>query len=152
MIVYRIARRNRINDLSGRGAEIAAGRWNPKGFPVLYTASTSSLAILEKLVHVELDLFPSDLYFAVLEITDGFSQQVLQASDLPESWNKFPNQDSLKEIGRNWLEGNKTLILTVPSAVNVHEVNHLINPRHPEVTMVKIIKTYPFEIDVRIIE
>ena len=150
MIVYRIARQHRINDLSGRGAEIAAGRWNPKGFAVLYTASTSSLAILEKLVHVELDLFPSDLYFAVLEITDGFSQRVLQTSDLSENWNKFPSPDSLKEIGRSWLEDNKNLVLTVPSAVNIHEVNHLINPRHPEMTMVKISDTSPFEIDVRL--
>ena len=150
MIVYRIAAKSRINDLNGRGAEIAGGRWNHKGLPVLYTASTSSLAILEKLVHVELDLFPTSLYFAVIEIKGKFTQKILTAEDLPEKWNQFPNPDVLKEIGRQWLEENKFLVLSVPSAVNTHEVNHLINPRHIEMPKVKIVDTYPFEIDKRL--
>ena len=151
MIVYRIARKKRIHDLSGFGAERSGGRWNPKGYPILYTASTSSLAILEKLVHVELDLFPDDLYFAKIEIEGKFSRKVVQADDLPDDWNKFPNPDSLKEIGKKWLEEKKYLVLTVPSAINMKEENHLINPRHPEITKVNILETYPFEIDTRLI-
>ena len=33
MHVFRIARRDRIRDLGGKGAEISGGRWNRKGVP-----------------------------------------------------------------------------------------------------------------------
>ena len=70
MIVFRIAKKKWIKDLSGTGAKLTGGRWNPKGYPVIYCAATSSLAILEKLVHVDFDLLPDDLYIAELEIPD----------------------------------------------------------------------------------
>lgn len=47
---------------------------------------------------------------------------------------------------------NKYLILKVPSAVNPNETNYLINVDHPDVDKIKIKKTYPFEIDNRLIE
>ena len=47
MVVFRIARKEYIQDLSGRGAELFGGRWNEKGIPALYTSSSLSLAALE---------------------------------------------------------------------------------------------------------
>jgi RES domain-containing protein len=37
---------------TGEGARRYGGRWNSKGFAVVYTASSISLAILEVLVHI----------------------------------------------------------------------------------------------------
>ncbi|WP_133546662.1 RES family NAD+ phosphorylase [Salegentibacter sp. 24] len=42
MIVYRFAKKKRIKDLCGTSGKLTGGRWNLKGFPVLYCASTSS--------------------------------------------------------------------------------------------------------------
>ena len=37
---------------TGEGARRYGGRWNSKGFAVIYTSSSISLAILEVLVHI----------------------------------------------------------------------------------------------------
>jgi RES domain-containing protein len=151
MIIYKIAKKKWIKDLSGTGAKITGGRWNPKGFPVLYCASTSSLAILERLVHVDFDLLPDDLYIAELEIPEN-SIQKLRLKDLPKDWNKYPGPDKLKMLGKDWIMVNKYLILQVPSAVNPNETNYLINVDHPDVGEIKIRKTYSFEIDERFVK
>ena len=52
MIIFRISKEKWIKDLRGTGAKIAGGPWNPKEIPVLYCASTSSLAILKESVHL----------------------------------------------------------------------------------------------------
>ena len=52
MIIFRLSKEQWIEDFSGTGAKIAGGRWNPKEIPVLYCASTSSLAILKESVHL----------------------------------------------------------------------------------------------------
>ncbi len=151
MIAYRITKKKWIKDLSGTGAKLTGGRWNPKGFPVLYCASTSSLAILEKLVHVDFDLLPDDLFIAELEIPEN-SIEELTLKNLPKHWNKYPGPDSLRSLGKKWLMENKYLILKVPSAVNPNETNYLINVDHSDADKIKIIKTYPFEIDNRLIK
>lgn len=58
MIVYRLARQTFIHDLSGYGAEKTGGRWNSKGRPVLYTAASRALAMVEVAVHVPLGIIP----------------------------------------------------------------------------------------------
>ncbi|MGY5851898.1 RES family NAD+ phosphorylase [Salegentibacter sp. F14] len=151
MIVYRIAKKKWIKDLSGTGAKLTGGRWNPKGFSVLYCASTSSLAILEKLVHVDFDLLPDDLFIAELKIPENRIKE-LTLKDLPKNWNKYPGPDMLKALGKKWLIENKYLILKVPSAVNPYETNFLINVGHPDIDKIKILKSYPFEIDNRLIK
>lgn len=109
------------------------------------------MAILEKLVHVDFDLLPDDLYIAELEITDN-SIQKLRLKDLHKDWNKYPGPDKLKMLGKDWIKANKDLILQAPSAVNPNETNFLINVDHPDAGKIKIRKIYPFEIDERLIE
>ena len=44
----------------GDGARRYGGRWNPPGYPVVYTSGSLALAALEILVHVDLDLAPDN--------------------------------------------------------------------------------------------
>lgn len=148
MIVYRIAKKKRAKDLSGVGAKLTGGRWNPKGIPLLYCASTSSLAILEKLVHLDFDLLPNDLYISEFDIPNNSIKKV-GVKELPKNWNNYPSPDILKEIGKKWIEENSYLALEIPSAVNPNEMNYLINVIHPLFKKVKIVKSYLFLVEDR---
>ena len=149
MIIFRIAKKKWIKDLTGIGAKLAGGRWNPKGIPVIYCASTSSLAILEKLVNIDYDLLPDDYFMAEVEVPES-SILKIPNKDLPKDWNQYPSPDRLKQIGKQWIENGKELILEVPSAVNPTEVNYLLNVQHPLIKKVTIKKVYPISIDERL--
>ena len=149
MIVYRIAKEKWIKDLSGIGAKLTGCRWNPKGYPLLYCASNSSLAILEKLVNIDYDLLPDDLFIAELEIPET-SIKTINKTNLDNNWNKYPSPDKLKLIGKHWNDSNESFILEVPSAVNPNESNFLVNVNHNMIDQIKVIKTYPIVIDDRL--
>jgi len=149
MIVYRIAKKEYIEDLSGNGAKRTGGRWNPKGIPILYCASTSSLAILEKLVSIDMDLLPEDLCIAALEIPKSKILKIPE-EELPKNWNHYPSPDALKSIGKSWIELGNFCTLQIPSAVNSMESNYLINVKHPLMEKIKIKKVTPFRIDNRL--
>ena len=149
MIVYRIAKKEYIEDLSGNGAKRSGGRWNPKGTPVLYCASTSSLAILEKLVSIDMDLLPDDLCIAALEIPKSKILKIPK-EELPKNWNHYPSPDALKSIGKSWIELGNFCTLQIPSAVNPMESNYLINVKHPLMEKIKIKEVTPFRIDHRL--
>lgn len=53
MIVYRLCKAAHIA-LDGKGARLWGGRWNSADWPMVYTAATPSLAVLEILVHLDL--------------------------------------------------------------------------------------------------
>lgn len=46
---------------SGVGASLAGGRWNSPGVRVVYAAESRALALLEQLVHYDVDLIPARL-------------------------------------------------------------------------------------------
>lgn len=58
------------DDLSGRGAELTGGRWNRKGTPVVYTASTPSLACLEAVVHLGASALPLNRFLVRIDVPD----------------------------------------------------------------------------------
>ena len=149
MIVYRIAKKEYIEDLSGNGAKRTGGRWNSKGTPVLYCASTSSLAILEKLVSIDMDLLPDDLCIAALEIPKSKILKIPE-EELPKNWNHYPSPDALKSIGKSWIELGNFCTLQIPSAVNPMESNYLINVKHPLMEKIKIKEITLFRIDNRL--
>ena len=149
MIVYRIAKKEYIDNLNGNGAKSTGGRWNPKGIPILYCASTSSLAILEKLVSIDMDLLPEDLCIAALEIPKS-KILIIPEEELPKNWNHYPSPDALKSIGKSWIELGNFCTLQIPSAVNSMESNYLINMKHTLMEKIKIKEVTPFRIDNRL--
>jgi RES domain-containing protein len=150
MIVYRLCKKAYINDLSGRGAEIHGGRWNNKGLPALYTASSRALAVLEVAVHVPLGIIPTNYYMTVIEVADNLSITKINIKDLPSDWNRNPILKATQYIGDDFLKDNKHLILQVPSASVAGDYNYIFNPNHPDFAALKIIMTEPFKFDSRL--
>lgn len=150
MIVYRITRAKYSNDLSGHGAELWGGRWNSKGIPVLYTASTASLALLETLAWTSLKLLlKSGFVLIEIEVPEESTLKV-KVDDLPTSW-QHAAQQTCQSIGDSWALENKYLSLLVPSAILPFESNVLINPSHSTMRLVAIRSVYDLILDERVL-
>ena len=151
MHLFRIAKTVYIRDLSGAGPRRFGGRWNHKGTAVIYAAESRSLATLEYLVHVPLPYEPLGLSIAALCVPDGASTRAFSLSELPADWNRFPAPSGLADLGSEWVRGNQSLLLRVPSAVVDDEFNLVINPAHPEMADVSIEDVTPYAFDERLV-
>ncbi|GAB3814890.1 RES family NAD+ phosphorylase [Pontibacter rugosus] len=150
MIVYRLSRGPYKNDLSGKGAELAGGRWNSKGVAILYTSESIALCTVEIAVHMPLGIVPKDYYLIKIELPDEASIKEIQEADLPKDWKSFPHANSTQLLGDAFVQEGDTLIFKVPSATVQGNYNYLINPRHPDFRQVSITETVLFEFDKRL--
>lgn len=140
MQVWRLEKRSRhTGKLSGEGASITGGRWNPKGIPVIYTSASLSLATLEILVNIG-SLQHLSLYTALRINVPDTSVTGLQEYALPRDWNTLPVPRGNRMIGARWYRQKTSLVLEVPSACVRYESNYLINPDHPLFPEVRILE------------
>ena len=58
-----------MQPLSAEGAHRAGGRWNRKGYPILYTSATPEFALLEIVAHLN-PLYLPTFYLLVLDIPE----------------------------------------------------------------------------------
>lgn len=148
MDVYRISKSDYIKDLSGTGARLFGGRWNPKGIAVLYTSENRSLAALEILVHFNRNTVPGDLQIMKLRVPD----KEIAAFEL-KKFNKFLlSEDAtfrFEKEGQRWIESRDSLALKVPSVLMPGEYNVLINPVHDLFSYVEIEEVEDFVLDER---
>jgi RES domain-containing protein len=149
--LYRIAKSAYIDDSTGVGARMHGGRWNEKGVPVIYAASSPSLAALEYLVHLPIVLAPRDLSICRFDLPDSVSVKRIKASALPSDWKSSPPVVDTQEIGTRWANGGKSLLLFVPSVLVPEESNALINPLHQEFRRVKR-RIEKFSFDPRLVD
>ncbi|MTI32085.1 RES family NAD+ phosphorylase [Xanthovirga aplysinae] len=148
MIIYRLCKKEFSQDLSGRGAELAGGRWNSKGTPMVYCCESRALCTAEVAVHLPLGIIPSDFTLLTISLPDHLP--IFELETLPKSWNKLPPAKSTKLIGDQYIKENKYLIFKAPSTVVLGDYNYLLNPRHPDFKKVEINKTEPFQFDPRL--
>ena len=150
MHVYRIAKTQHIHDLTGMGAYLYGGRWNPKRIGMVYSAESRALATVEYMVHVPLPLLPRDLSMATLHISDGIASKTVAIGTLPVGWRGYPAPPALADLSMQWALSPESLLLRVPSAVVEHEWNVLINPIHPDMPHVTIAQVEPYRFDARL--
>ncbi|MBS2021705.1 MAG: RES domain-containing protein [Deltaproteobacteria bacterium] len=136
---------------SGEGGRRFAGRWHTGGLPVVYTASSFSLAQLETLVHT---VNPSVLPKMVLvhaELPSALKREHIDPATLPRDWALHPPPAALQALGQAWLVRGASVALVVPSAISPDEENVLINPLHPEFARIVLTEPpEPYEPDVRL--
>lgn len=150
MILYRIANCNYITNLDGMGARLYGARWNSKGNAVVYLASSRALAVLEVLVHLQPLFTPSNFCLAEIEVPDS-SILTFDIKSLPDNWQDASSPSELKALGNQFIKETKYLLMKVPSSVVPEEYNYLLNPRHTDISKVKILSTYPFSFDDRLL-
>ncbi|KIA79122.1 RES family NAD+ phosphorylase [Chromobacterium piscinae] len=145
---FRVARGPYRRDLSGRGAELFGGRWNPVGTPAFYAASSISLAMLEMLVHAQHN--PLDHFVMKVLVPDRQIAAILPA-DLPSGWNQLSDQTASQQLAMGRLFAADTFGLLVPSVVVPEEWNLVLNPRHRLMSEVSIAELRPLDADPRLL-
>jgi len=136
----------------GEGARLTGGRWNFPGTTVVYASATLSLAFLELLVHVDLNLLPQDLITLSANVPDHVKIGTIHEAALPPNWRDYPAPEALQALGTDWVNRAKTAALSVPSVVIPHERNYLINPAHSDFRRIRWTEPRPFVWDSRLVE
>ena len=139
MQVWRLARAAHAA-LDGEGARLHGGRWNSPGRPMVYTAATAALAVLEVRVHLDLplDLVPADYELFGIELGDIALDRAPRAIDDPRAF------------GDRWLAAGRAAAIGVPSTIVPEEMNVLINPLHSDAGHIRITSQRPFRLDPRL--
>lgn len=150
MLVYRLSKEEFCNDLSGRGARDYGGRWNSKGYPVIYTSESRSLAAFELAVHLNLFLMPTKYMMVNINIPEEIDIESVDNKKLSAVWHTFPANPITRKIGDDFIKENESLVLKVPSVVIPGDFNYLINPLHKDIKKVTIVNIEPFSYDNRI--
>ena len=134
---------------SGEGARLYGGRWNPKGWEVVYTAESQSLALLELMVQDD----PLRAHYVLIpaQLPADLPETRIDVDQLPDDWRTIDARDVLQALGLAWLEGGQTAVLNVPSAVVPAERNLLINPRHPDFSRIVIGEAQSLQTDTRLL-
>ncbi len=149
MIVYRLAIQEYASDLSGEGAAIYGGRWNPAGLKALYSSEHISLCILEILARTNIDINPPAYQLVILEFPEK-NMTVIKPLELKAAWKQ--HVEYTQWIGEEFLKNNQSLALQVPSAIVERENNFLLNPFHKNYSQVKIISIEPLDLDKRLMQ
>lgn len=118
----------------GEGARRYGGRFNSPGTPVVYVASSLSLAMLEVLVHVDRGRALAQ-HVACPVTYDAADVLVLERDALPAGWDLPVPPPAVQKLGDLWVASKASLLLRVPSVllpgdVLEREHNFLINPLH----------------------
>jgi RES domain-containing protein len=152
MRLWRICRKPYTpSALDGIGGLYTSGRWHRKGRPIVYTATSASLAALEVLVHVDPLTAPDDLRLISIEIPNTITIEALDPSALPADWRSVPAPPELQSLGESWLRSGRSAAWIVPSAVITVERNVLLNPLHPHAPRIRILSEEDFSFDPRLL-
>ena len=117
-------------DLSGEGGLLASGRWHTHGSRIVYLADHPASALVEVLVHLEVDPgdMPQPYQLIAIDLPDNTASEAIELNELPPDWHdQLP---LMRKIGDAWLKESRVPLLRVPSAIIPFATNWLLNPAH----------------------
>jgi len=137
--------------LAGDGGMRASGRWHSRGHRIVYCSESPAAALLETLVHFEIDVrdLPARYRLLKLHAPDDLIVEHLTATDLPADW--FGSTDLTRATGDRWLQAGRSPLLRVPSAVGPETFNVLLNPAHPHAARISVAQASEHAIDPRLL-
>lgn len=126
---------------------MVGGRWNSPGRAAVYLAESRAMAILETLVHLDLDehTIPPDYVILTVDLS------MLDAGWLEGGPAIPPSDAECRAIGDAFLGARRVLGLRVPSVIVPHASNFVLNPAHPLMDQVTIQSIDPFAFDRRLL-
>ena len=149
MFLWRIS--NHLS-LTGDGAVRTPGRWHTRGRRVVYCAQSPAAALLEILVHFEIDIQDLPVRYRLLKIQvpDDVQFERVSVDDLPKDWPE--RTEVTRAVGDGWLTNGSAALLSVPSAIVPETFNVLLNPAHQDARGIVIVQTGEHAIDPRLLK
>ena len=141
--VYRVCRSIHAK-LDGEGARLVGGRWNSPGRAMVYMSESIALAVLENLVHMNKEEFPTG--FVTVSASLPRSLKILEEAELRVRFGGL----SHTELGNRWFDSKLSAVACVRSAVIPAEHNYLLNPHHRDFKRIIIEQPHPFIFDPRL--
>ena len=148
MILWRISNHA---VLDGGGGLKASGRWHTRGRRIVYCSPNPATALLEVLVHAEIDIedIPSTLRYLEIEVPDSLSSETMDMEAMGKNWRA--STDVSRRAGDEWLRSGRSALVRVPSVVVPATWNVLLNPQHTESAQARIVRTHQHRIDARLL-
>lgn len=137
--------------LAGDGGLRASGRWHTRGKRIVYCAESPAAALLEVLVHFEIEVgdLPARYRLLKLKVPDDLQVDRVSPRDLSPDW--VEDIQATRAIGDTWLTRSATALLAVPSAVVPETSNVLLNAVHPDARRIVILQSTDHVIDARLL-
>ena len=141
---------SKYKSLSGEGGLRYSARWHTAGRPIVYLAESPAGAMVEVLVHLELNehSWPSHYDLIRVAVPDRIEIETIKVTD-DEGWKLDPRIG--RHLGDEWLAGTRTALARVPSAILPKTWNVLLNPEHPAARKIRIVETIRAEYDPRLL-
>jgi RES domain-containing protein len=138
--------------LAGDGGLRASGRWHTRGKRVVYCAENPAAALLEILVHFEIEIrdLPARYRLLKVHVPDDLQVDRVSPTDLRSDW--IEDIQATRAICDTWLTRAATPMLAVPSAVVPETSNVLLNPSHPDAKRIVIVQSTEYVIDPRLVQ
>jgi RES domain-containing protein len=137
--------------LDGAGGLLASGRWHTRGRRIVYCAPNPATALLEMLVHAEIDRQDLPVHYRLIkvDVPEDVERRAIDMEGLADERRLQPS--STRAIGDVWLRSAATALLDVPCAIVPDTWNTVINPTHPDARRLTIADVQSFRLDERLI-
>lgn len=137
--------------LTGEGGLRYAARWHSAGSRIVYLARSPAGAMIEVLVHLELDRSELPRSYTLLQCLVPDIVKVTFLKPPPgEAWKQDLSITRL--LGDTWLLQGKTALARVPSAILPNTYNYLLNPGHKSASEIRIAAVTQPSFDLRLFQ
>ena len=146
----RLWRISNFANLSGEGGLRASGRWHSRGRRVVYLSDHPASALVEVLVHLEVDIedIPASYQPLAVDFPDGLTVESIAKDVLAADWRT--KILATRTLGDRWLNAGNAALMRVPSAIVPYASNWLLNPAHGDAAKAVIAETIRTPFDARL--
>ena len=153
MLLWRLSTRQHAASFDGGYGLLFGGRWNTVGHPVTYCATSPSLCVLEKLVHIEDPELLPELVMITYDSPDSIGIDTIGLAELPDDWRR--RESWTQQKGDDWHHSRSSPLLMVPSAIiplpDSPDVNVMVSHTHPACAAITVRSMVPLILDPRLL-
>jgi RES domain-containing protein len=149
----RLWRISNYSDLSGEGGRRADGRWHERDRRVIYLSEHPALALLEVLVHLEMDVedIPTGFRLLAVDVPGDIPIEEITEENLDShhlAWRFAP--EVTRALTSSWFAEVRTALLKIPSVIVPGTSNFLLNPLHSDASRLTVSSNTKLTFDERL--